>query len=82
MNNRHHYETLNPDAFWDRKFGKFTNTQLLYIIKLIESIENKSVRDITHLEYFKRKQNRGVKQSLGLARGCTTFKPINDAGEH
>ena len=55
MYNRHHYETLNRDAYWDRKFGKFTNSQQLYIIKLIESIENKSVRDIAHLEYFKRK---------------------------
>ena len=62
VSHQHLYETLNRDAYWDRKFGKFTNSQQLYIIKLIESIENKSVRDIAHLEYFKRNlKKRGVK---------------------
>tara|TARA_R110002020_G_scaffold116989_3_gene267692 strand:- start:1772 stop:1945 length:174 start_codon:yes stop_codon:yes gene_type:complete len=54
--NSHHYETLNPDAYWDRKLGPLTKQMVKEKINEIEKKgENITVREVTILEYLKRK---------------------------
>jgi len=54
--NSHHYETLNPDAYWDRKFSHLTSDELKQKITEIENKgDEKTCRDMTVLDYLKRK---------------------------
>jgi len=54
--NSHHYETLNPDAYWDRILGPLTQQMVKEKINEIEKKgENITVREVTILEYLKRK---------------------------
>lgn len=54
--NRHHYETLNPDAYWDRMLGPLTAQMIKEKINQIEKKgEEITVREVTVLEYLKRK---------------------------
>jgi hypothetical protein len=54
--NSHHYETLNPDAYWDRKFSHLTPDEIkLKITEIEKKGEDVTVREVTILEYLKRK---------------------------
>jgi hypothetical protein len=54
--NSHHYETLNPDAYWDRKFNHLTPDEIkLKITEIEKKGEDVTVREVTILEYLKRK---------------------------